>query len=113
MNFDPVNNTAKCAALVERSDDRSFTIEALSTVNYVAGHEYQSSFPVHPLKPRLAITWRARYRGLQRAGLPLIVDQTQKDIGYAAALDSAAKTFDELDLRASGDGANPNPLAPS
>jgi hypothetical protein len=114
VSFDPSTVSEQLAALVARSDYEQFTLAIVTgTTQINAGHPYQVQFPLNLTMPLTAISWSGKYRGLPLSQPALIVNSAQSMEGQAAVLDAASKVFDQADLHADQQGANPNTYAPS
>lgn len=111
MSFDPSTNAAALAALVARCEWGQFTQTSVATQQIAAGHRLQPLFAVVVSQPRTALSWACRYRGRDRRGASLIVNNAQLQLGIAALLFEAAGTLDAIDLQDASFGANPNPNA--
>ena len=123
MSFDPSTNVAQLAALVARCDYQQFTLTTVATTlrSGQTAIPYLGSSSTHPFqaffKPQtnnvVAITFAATYRGETYNGPPLMADVSNQAVAQAGALTYAAEFLNLIDLRASRDGANPNPYAPT
>jgi hypothetical protein len=124
VSFDPSTIATQQAALVARCDYQQFTFTVTPSSQLRAG---QSSIPflgsssMHPYQQFftptsddvVAITFVAVYRGETYNGPPLMADASNQPVAQAAALTYANEFLNLIDLRASRDGANPNPYAPT